>query len=242
MSLYSVDTRKSMDSRMDCHFSPMGIHMESQGHAGTAQSVTRPTGAPSLDSALWDINRRCLELMVRSAQQLDQPHATYLIGALHNRLVALSPEQIETVARSPFLLVTVCFQQPDWWQSVSSHPGSRHAHGPWRRYFPKSAAIRMTRATLFLAWHATQTAPDFAAITLGLDPKVIPLIRALNLHSIDQIADHQHQHLMPRWEDRPFVWKHLVDASSNAADQTAPFTLHGLQLIAGEYLGKRPHR
>lgn len=207
---------------------------------------TTPVRTPLMEpealvNSLFDVNRRCLELLVRGAQHLDVHHeGTTLVGALQHQLSTLTPAIQATIAHSPFLLVTLSFQDADWWLHVSKHPSS-HAQGSHgRRYFPKSAAIRMTRSTLFLAWHATHVAPDFAVVTLGLHSRVLNHIRAINLDAVDQIATHHFARLLPRWEDRPSAWRHLIESAQDPPGQhIQPFNIHGLLLAAGERLSSR---
>ncbi|MGE3530903.1 MAG: hypothetical protein AB7I12_03845 [Steroidobacteraceae bacterium] len=193
---------------------------------------------------LGEINLRCIELLVSAARLQGHDHdATNLVGALHDRLVTLTTQAQQKMACYPFILVDLKFQDRQWWQTLIGHPHQAVRHAIWRRYFAKSTAIKLTRATLMLAWHSAQTHPELATVTLGMDLQLTALIGSLSLHQLDQIAEHQHPHLVPRWEDRPIVWKHLLDHAGNAdLDADDDFTLHGLQLTVGEHLDSHPQR
>jgi hypothetical protein len=96
--------------------------------------------------------------------------------------------------------------------------------------------MRMTRSTIVLAWHAWDSCPELASVTLGIHSSVVSLIREIKLERLDEIANRHFPRLMPRWEDRPIAWKHLLDTVLAAeTNETQSFNIHGLLLTAGEH-------
>jgi hypothetical protein len=64
---------------------------------------------------------------------------------------------------------------------------------------------------------------------------VSQVIAGLSLSEIDRIVERNFQHLRPRWEDRPGVWRALLLAAEGEDfRKTRDFDLYSLQLITGD--------
>jgi hypothetical protein len=87
-----------------------------------------------------------------------------------------------------------------------------------------------------LTWHALR-ADEQTSYLLGVTPAVAAVIAGLALTEIDRIAERWFGYLRPRWEDRPAVWRQLLQSSQPPDLRRArESSLRGLQLIVGELL------
>jgi hypothetical protein len=119
---------------------------------------------------------------------------------------------------------------------LRSHPIRPAPLPSWRGSFPRGAAVPLARATLMFAWHSLR-ADRNAACLLGMSSAVSEAIAALSLTDIDRVVDRRFRHLRPRWEDRPAVWRQLLQAAqSTDIRRTRDVNLRGLQLLVGEML------
>jgi hypothetical protein len=139
-------------------------------------------------------------------------------------------------AHKTFLLLDLEFSNDTWWQMVGSHPNRPAPLPSWRGSFPRRPAMQLARATVMLAWHSLRAHRN-AMCLLGMSPTVAEVISGLSLTDIDQIVDRRIRYLRPRWEDRPAVWRQLLEASQSPdIRQAREVSLRGLQLLAGELL------
>jgi hypothetical protein len=194
-------------------------------------------GSPSaaILRPLHELNERCIELLVQSART-ERPDAFPIVIQLRGILQGLSPEIQTRAARKAFLLVDLEFTNAAWWQMLRSHPARPAPLPSWRGSFPRRAAVPLARATLMFAWHSLR-ADRNAACLLGMNSAVSEVIAALSLTDIDRIVDRRFRHLRPRWEDRPAVWRQLLQAAqSTDIRRTRDVNLRGLQLLVGEML------
>jgi hypothetical protein len=191
--------------------------------------------AGSFIRPLQEVNEHCITLLAAAARA-PRPGVFPLALELGDLLRASTPEVSARAARTPFLLVDLEFANDPWWHAVQN-PQTRETPPPaWRGGFPRTAAIPLTRATLTLAWHVLRTHPQ-ARCLLGMSPPVAEVVVSLSLADLERIAARRFRHVRPRWEDRPGLWRQLLQ-SSHAPDirRIRDFSLRGLQLIAGELL------
>lgn len=145
-----------------------------------------------------------------ASNHVDDSDNQTLLHTVSALMTTLDSTAIERLASHPFLLANIKFQDERWWRETACQLGrQRHTSAAFKPVFP-TAAIRLARATLIFVWHATRTHHDHAIALLGIHPGVLEIIAALRLHDLDQIAEHQFEHLTPRWLDQPSVWKQLL--------------------------------
>jgi hypothetical protein len=213
-------------------------------NASPRRSVPLPAAAHGFANTdvlgpVCEVNAQCLQLLIDAAR-----HSTVgkqgFVGELAASLHSLNAAARAGAARFPFLLADCRFRDLAWWQRIANHPTSAGSGPTWLTPFPRSAAVKLARSTLILAWHTVRTNLDAAVVLLGIAPSVAEVIATLQLQDLDRIAERQFRHVRPRWEDRPAVWRQLlVCARSGNVDTTHEFVLHALQLTAGTLL---PHR
>ena len=195
----------------------------------------RPSTVSVLQSLapLREVNDRCIEMLAVAARK-ERAGSLALIAHIKDVLLRVTPEIRARAAEHPVLLTDMQFTSVLWWRVARAHPARPAPLPSWRGSFPKSAAISLARATLMLAWHSLRSSPE-SAVLLGVAPGVADLIAELSLTDIDSIVDRRFQHLRPRWEDRPAVWRRLLLAAEDEDfRKMRDFNLYSLQLVTGE--------
>jgi hypothetical protein len=138
-------------------------------------------------------------------------------------------------ARKPFLLLDMEFANAEWWQTVR-RPSRSPPLPPLRGQFPRSSARALARATLSAAWHALR-ADRHVQLRFGMLPAVAGIIETLGLTELERLAEKRYRFLRPRWDDRPGVWRHLLESVATADFRRGrEFNLRALQLLIGELL------
>jgi hypothetical protein len=187
---------------------------------------------------VFEVNERCLELLVYAARQ--EPKGSFtLVAELRELLKTADPAIRRRAACRSFLLVDMEFGNSDWWRGAGSQLSEQARLPSWRGSFPRASGARLARATLLLAWNSLRAARDPAAarLLLGMTVEVGDLIASLKFDQIDRIAEKRLRFVRPRWDDRPAVWRRLLLAA-RADDQKlmGEFNVHALQLLAGELM------
>jgi hypothetical protein len=198
------------------------------------EPIEPDTAAARLMRPLHEVNEYCIAMLVQAARA-PRPDAFRLVIQLGDLLRGITPEIHVRAARKAFLLVDLEFANGSWWQSLRS-PKTRGTSSMSRGSFPRAGAIQLTRATLTLAWHVLH-ADEQGRCLLGVTPAVAEVINGLSLAEIDRIAERSFRHVRPRWEDRPAVWRQLLQSSQTPDIRRArESSLRCLQLITGELL------
>jgi hypothetical protein len=203
---------------------------------GPPQFWVQPTSASvGILRPLRELNERCIDLLVQAART-ERPDAFPVVIRLRETLRLLSPEMRARAAHKTFLLLDMEFSNDRWWQTVRSHPNRPAPLPSWRGSFPRLPATQLARATVMLAWHSLRAHRN-AICLLGMSPAVAEVLSGLSLTDIDRIVDRRTRHLRPRWEDRPAVWRQLLQAAQTTdIRRTRDVNLRGLQLLVGEML------
>lgn len=225
----------------------------------TATTEKRPAGAQSLIGALeadgdlsppapqakdplltgvFEVNERCLELLVSAARQ--EPRGSFaLVRELREVLLSTDPPVRRRAACRSFLLVDMEFGNIDWWRGVGSQLAEPARLPYWRRSFPRASGTQLARAALLLAWSSLRSGrdPATARLLLGMTPEVGELVASLRFDQIERVAQKRFRFVRPRWDDRPAVWRRLLLAAQSAdSGLMGAFNLHALQLLSGELI------
>src|SRR5207237_6968485 len=70
---------------------------------------------------VYEINERCLELLVQGARS-ERPERFFLVKPLREVLREMTPETRARAARRAFLLVDLEFANADWWRRAKNYP------------------------------------------------------------------------------------------------------------------------
>jgi len=184
---------------------------------------------------IWELNIRCLSLLAETAEGA-LGDAFPLVRQIRESLIAMNPEIRNRAARKSFLLLDLEFSNLNWWQTVVSHPSRSPPLPAWRGRFPRASARALARATLSVVWHGLQ-ADRYARCRFGMLPAVAALLQSVSLTELERLAERRYQFLRPRWEDRPAVWRQLLESAATTDYRRArEFNIRGLQLLVGELL------
>ena len=202
---------------------------------GLEHDTPRPSTVSVFQSLapLKEVNNRCIEMLAAAARK-ERAGSPTLVAQLKDVLLRVTPEVRARAAQRPVLLTDMQFTNALWWRAARAHPARPAPLPSWRGSFPRPAAVSLARATLMLAWHSLRSSPE-SAVLLGVLPGVAELITGLSLTDIDSIVERRFQHVRPRWEDRPAVWRRLLlAAESEDFRKTRDFNLYSLQLVTGD--------
>jgi hypothetical protein len=184
---------------------------------------------------LYEVNVRCLEALVRAAQGAEDGGLP-LVNTLRDLLMSLNPDAYRRVAHRAVLLTDIQFSNDAWWRSAAENPRRPAPLATWHGSFPRKLAIPLARATLTLSWHALRASPA-DAVLLGIGAPVADLIATLSLTDIENLAELRFRHVRPRWEDRPEVWRTLLQEGISPDYRKAQdFSIYLVQLLTAELM------
>jgi hypothetical protein len=183
--------------------------------------------------ALFEINGRCLELMMEAASAPTRGMHP-LLYRVREPLTQLTPAARQRAARSRILLVDLRFNDAAYWMRIAT-ASQRLIGAKGYAFFPRRRAADLSRSTLVLAWHALLASPEIASVALGMHRDVAKIIGKMSISGLERIAKNEIDELLPRWADLSSVWRELLQAAQDNDSQTSRFVaLHALQLAAPE--------
>jgi hypothetical protein len=178
---------------------------------------------------IYDLNRRMLALL---SEPGNAEHPDFHAGApVGLALLDVGPSALQQLAQCPFLLLDAGFDTAGYW---------RLEEGP--EIIADQQAIKQTgvrvlalaRATCLLGWYLVRTNPVAARLLLGASSESARQIALCGLTDVQEIAIRlvAHRHFLPRWHNRPEVWRRLVDLAKRTSGIRVG--VHGLQLLLGD--------
>jgi hypothetical protein len=186
-----------------------------------------------------ELNEHCVTALTRQAQVGSAIQPT-LFGKLKATWAQTTPKGARFAAAVPFLLADMGFGHPQLWETLSVHRGNAGPALGVQAFFTETQARVLARGMLMLARTIARHHARHAGPLLGLDPRVSRLVAQLSLTQVEHLADHHYGQVKPRWENRPFIWGHLLQAAiAEDRDQLARFGLYGVQLLAGDLTAER---
>jgi hypothetical protein len=183
---------------------------------------------------LYEINERCVELLV-SAARTDCPTLP-LVCYLRELLCSAMPDTLARAAHRPLLLIDMQLTNGELWRAATDRPVRPTPRSACHGAFPRPAAVQLARWTLSFAWHKVRAAPHELCL-LGISTDVARAIAQLPITEIAPVAERYCRYVRPRWEDRPAVWRRLLlSAQSEDIRRTRDANLYGIQLLTAELL------
>jgi hypothetical protein len=158
----------------------------------------------------------------------------YFSPKLQQALAALSAVVTRDLARTPYTLYSLCFEDLRFWQAACEPvPALLDA-----RYAPNGSSWLQggfCEVALIYAWQAAGLYPLAARVVYSMGEAVRQLLAAAPLWQIKRIAADYPGLLMPRWPTNPSFWPDLLRfANERDSVRLATTRLLGTQLIAGE--------
>ena len=184
------------------------------------------------------LNERCLELLSRMAHA-DSDGSTHTFIHLHQGLWRrLQAADRRRAARLPFILVDIHFMDPEWWQnafeiSEETSPASETDS------LSVKISEQLVTETLMFVWHAVQSDPRSAVVSVGMSKEVSSILARLGAHDIRRVASRCRGEVRPRWWNAPEWWRRLLEAALKESDTALHEThLAAKLMLCGELLSQ----
>jgi len=191
-----------------------------------------PSWDQGLQAQVAELNAQLLELLRQRAQSTAADRETPALAGLAPLLMQLAEPALQLLARCPYLMLDAGFSRPACWEGAV-HEAPRPRTDSW---VAPAMAPDLLRRAVMLGWHLARANPYAARICLGMTPQCANLMARMRLRHLELLVEQQAVPCHMRWEDRPTVWRQLLEAAvAGPAGHLETLQLRGLQLIAAEY-------
>jgi hypothetical protein len=192
------------------------------------------TSATTLQS-LADVNLQALQLMRLLIERNRVPRGFGVLMDIRESLCRLDDAALRRLASIPHLLVDLNFRDVGWWRSVHHDSPRAVATGDRVSRAARPRLTALARATLTFTWHVARVNRTDGMLLLGLSEAVVTEISTWTPDQIQRTAERQALRLTPRWNERPMVWYHWIEAASTCEPEALRrMRIHGLQLLGAE--------
>jgi hypothetical protein len=197
--------------------------------------ATAPVLSAPLLARIHELNLDYLDLLIaESAAPAADRQLRHLPEKLWSSFAALPASARALLARSPFTLYSLGFEDESFWMSACAATTTPIA----QRYArPEADALEGSFRELALlnAWHVASSNRLAARVLLAMPEATAQRFSATPLWRIKRIACEHPALLMPRWPTNPCFWPDLLKfAAVNDTRRLAMVQLLGSQLIAAE--------
>ena len=191
---------------------------------------------PGLQAQIAELNAQLLELLRQRARAQPPGGVVPAFAGLGPLLQRLGEPALQALARSPYLLLDAGFARPGYWDGAV-HEAEDSRSGGW---LAPAVDPDLVRRTVMLGWHLARANPYAARISLGMTPQCARVIARMRLRDLEMLVDRRAASCRLRWEDRPAVWRQVLEAAVNGpVGQLETLQLRGLQLLAAEFRAAR---
>ena len=206
--------------------------------------------------SLVGLNREFFELLEEQARVAKPTHAnSVLLREVSERWRCMNSRARQRVTSCPYLLVDAGFADTGRWSSTEIHRGvcERSAAdggitwiSPLQTtpppatelpFFTVRRAPEFARQVFLYAWHVSQSRNPVVQALLGLPARCARRIGSCTVSQINDIAGRHPEWIRPRWSNQVNFWcELLVAAASGEAIMLEAARMHGVQLLAAEFL------
>ncbi len=195
-----------------------------------------PVLRPDLLARTHELNCDYLELLAGECANDDCGGQLQYFAPKHAAsLAALSVDERARIARVPYSLYSLRFEDTRLWRGVC---GGAAQHPIRQRYVAPADSSPHTQffeIALIQAWHIANTHPLAARVLYAMGDEVRMRVAAMPLWRIKRIASERMKVMTPRWPTNPCFWPDLIAfAKSGDALRLATAQMLGTQLIAAE--------
>jgi hypothetical protein len=197
------------------------------------------TSAPVLSAPLLarthELNLDYLDLLIAEcAAPAADRQLRHLPEKLWSSMAALPRTACALLARSPFTLYSLGFEDESFWASACAATTTPIAQR-YARSEVDALESSFREVALLNAWHVASSNRLAARVLLAMPEATAQRFSATPLWRIKRIACEHPALLMPRWPTNPCFWPDLLKfAAVNDGRRLAMVQLLGSQLIAAE--------
>jgi hypothetical protein len=142
--------------------------------------------------------------------------------------VAFGPEDLARLAKLPFLLPDLGFDDEDSWVAWVGQSALVCEVRP----LCDTAAARLTRHVLTLAWHLARGDGRATLMLCGICSTIAKSLAQLQLHQLDELVVRTAPRLQLRWHGQANYWIRMFDAVRNDNSREIDrLSLLGLQML-----------
>jgi hypothetical protein len=186
-----------------------------------------------------DLNEHFLGVLQRSLARPGAVARCGLLAPLRAQWHQLDAARLRLLAECPYLLLDAGFSLPECWKAQAGTVVNDAPAAGRGVLFDDPAGAELGRRALILGWHLAQANPFAARIALGMSARCTGLIAASRLQDLEQLVSVRPHWMRPRWDDRPQVWRQLLQAAiEGPVSRLRLLQLRGLQLLAGGMLAE----
>lgn len=203
--------------------------------AREAERLSGPVLRPDLLARIHELNHDYLELLADECANDDcSGQLQCFAPRLKASFAALSTEDRTRLARVPYALYSLRFEDARFWHGVCSE-----ARQPIEKRYAapgdSSLHAQFFEIALIQAWHIANTHPLAARMFYAMGDAVRIRVVAMPLWRVKRIASERMQAMTPRWPTNPCFWPDLI-AFAKAGDslRLATTQMLGTQLIGAE--------
>lgn len=201
-----------------------------QSLPGVAPAQKSGSWDPAVLDSLAEINERVIEVLADQFV-LANTCVSPLSVLLAKEWRGLDPLGRSQLAAGPCLLLDCQFSSGELWSRPI--PGGVRDGELGAQAFAKALGTKTLRHAMLLAWHWSRANPMTAQIILGLSESCVCLIAGTRLKDLEALAEQCPSWIRPRWEDRPEIWRQLLNAAAPLRPTLLrQMHLRGLQLLA----------
>lgn len=211
------------------------------------KEVVPGTRAPVLGDALLtrihQLNRDYVELLIASATSHLGNSAEMLPPKVLDALARLSANGLSALARNPFALYSLGFDDQRFWTAVlaDAQADDRPVQQRYGAAHTMSEQSAFSEVVLFFAWHVASAHRVATRFLFAMPDAIAVQLAGAPLWRLKQIVLDYPDMLTPRWPTNPAFWPDMVRFAAAAdAGRLEATRLLGNQLIASELDGSLP--
>lgn len=169
---------------------------------------------------LVELNDLLLQALIADAASPRGMRRLSLSNDVGDLFAELRAEARIRVAECPFALVDAGFDDADRWVRVRN--GTYIDSGKSRPPLPSAYGQRLAQMILILAWSLARSNRDAAHVVLGMSQRCAAVVGDIGLSILPSIAEQHAQLIRPRWEDRPDIWRQLLQLAIHGVARHQP--------------------
>lgn len=175
---------------------------------------------PQALKPLVELNDLLLQGLIADAAAPRSMRRLPLSSHVGELFAELPAEARARVAECPFALIDAGFDDADRWMRVRN--GTYVDDSKARAPLPGAYGRRLAQMTLTLAWSLARSNRDAAHVVLGMSQRCAAVVADIGLSVLPNIAEQYTLLIRPRWEDRPDIWRQLLQLAIHGVERNQP--------------------